>query len=348
MRYFDENIVANSRDHQTWWGEVSDQRNWFANEETRIAATIGNAAPILPRDAWMELDSDITRVMRDDEGEEFMSDLMPLASTISIGALVAMTRVASDAGVVVRSISGQVPVPLDKVGYDYRGSPVPIFMTGYGREWREWNTQQNANFDALRDDNEAHSLKLRSNMADYVLNGDANISVQGYKALGIMNHPLSKAINLGSAAGGANIDLTTATADQIEAFFSGAFGAMLDANKITSKVNVYISPEIGRALDRPYSGAAGFKDGTIWTQLLKNRRINKLAVTSKLTGNQFFGFVPSNQFIRPRVGMAANTIAKARQNPTDNYQFMIMAAMGIEIRGDWNQASGVFHSVDLD
>ncbi len=343
MRYFDTQLVTNSRIHAGWWNEVSANREWFHQSETALA-TIQNAASVLPRDAWLDLDGITRRVMRNDEGQAYMADLMPLAKPVNIGKLVHLNRVSSDAGSVTRSLSGQVPVSLDKVVYDYRGAPVPIFASGYGREWREWNTLQSENFDALSDDQEAITAKIRRDMALYALDGDASIVVGGYQAYGIRTSPLSKAINLGSGAGGANIDLTTATADQIDAFFSGPFGAMLDANLITGKVNLYISPEIARAWDKAYSAAAGFKPGTIMEFVAKNRRINKIAVTFELTGNAFFGFVPSSDYIRPLVGMAVNTTAKTRQNPTDNYQFLVMGAMGMEIRGDYNGKSGVFYS----
>ncbi|MHC1549403.1 major capsid protein [Phyllobacterium sp. K27] len=349
MRYFDQQLVANSRPHAAWWGELSVEREHFHRTEeihaNLMQEMLGNAAAILPRDAWLDLDGITRRVMRNDEGQVYMADLMPLAKAVNIGKLVHLNRVSSDAGTVVRSMSGQVPVPLDKVTYAYRGSPVPIFSTAYGREWREWNTLQSENFDALSDDQEAHTAKIRRDMALYALDGDSTIDVGGYQAYGIRTSPLSKSINLGSGAGGANIDLTTATADEIDAFFSGPFGAMLDANLITGKVNLYISPEIARAWDKAYSAAAGFKPGTIMEFVAKNRRINKIAVTYELTGNAFFGFVPNSDYIRPLVGMAVNTTAKTRQNPTDNYQFLIMGAMGIEIRADYNGKSGVFYSV---
>jgi hypothetical protein len=352
MRYFDQQLVANSRPHAAWWNELSVVREHFHRSEEVHAnlmhELLGNAASILPRDAWLDLDGITRRVMRNDEGQAYMADLMPLAKAVNIGKLVHLNRVSSDAGSVVRSMSGQVPVGLDKVVYDYRGSPVPIFATAYGREWREWNTLQSENFDALSDDQEAHTAKLRRNMALYALDGDSSIVFEGYTATGIRTSPLSKVINLGSAVGGANIDLTTATADQIDAFFSGPFGAMLDANLITGKVNLYISPEIARAWDKAYSAAAGFKPGTIMEFVAKNRRINKIAVTYELTGNAFFGFVPNSDYIRPLIGMAVNTTAQTRLNPTDNYNFLVMGAMGIEIRADYNGKSGVFYSTDID
>jgi hypothetical protein len=180
-----------------------------------------------------------------------------------------------------------------------------------------------------------------------VLNGDDTITFEGTVGYGIKTHPLSKSINLGSAGGGANIDLSSSstTADQIDAFFTGAFGVMLDANLITEPVNLYISPAIARNWDRQYSGSAGFKGGRILDFMLTNRRIKSIKVTNKLSGNAFFGYVPRADFIRPLVGMAVNTTAAVRLNPVDDYNFLVMGALGLEIRADYNGKSGVFYSV---
>lgn len=353
MRYFDEQLVANSRPHAQWWAEVSTQREGFhiveANMADLAASTglVGNAAAVLPRDAWLEMDGITRRVMRDDEGQAYMTDLMALARPVHIGKIAFGYRVSNDAGTVRRSLSGQVPDVTGKVDYDYRKTLVPVFNTSYGRSWREWNTFQSESFDALGDDQEAHTAAIREDMADYALDGDTSITFEGAVGYGIRNHPYAKTINLGSAGGGANIDLASpsTTADQIDAFFTGAFGAMLDANLITSPVNLYISPEIARNWDRQYSGSAGFKGGRIRDFILTNRRIAKVEVTHKLSGNEFFGFVPNANFIRPLVGMAVNTTAMVRTNPVDDYNFLIMGAMGIDIRSDWNGKAGVFYSV---
>jgi hypothetical protein len=349
MLYFDKKIVANSKPHAAWWGEVQAARRFNAANELDMARKSGlsaNAASVLPRDAWLDLDGVTRRVMRSDEGAAWMNDLMPLAKTVNIGKLVTLNRVSSDAGTVTRSLSGQVPIGMDKVTYDYRGSPVPIFQTAYGREWREWQTLQSENFDALSDDQEAHTAKLRRDMALYALDGDSSIVFQGYTAVGIRTSPYSKGINVGPA--GFNIDLTSAatTATAIANFWSQSFGALMDSNYVRQKVNVYISPEIARNFDRPVSDGAGLVLGTIAEQILKGRRIAKFEVSFELTGNQFFAFVPSAEYIRPLIGMAANTTAVPRMMPTANYQFQIMAAMGMEIRADFNNRSGVFFSTN--
>lgn len=356
MRYFDETLVANSRPHAAWWNQVGAQREAFHGQEAALAPLMNqamglrNTAAVLPRDAWLEMDTITRRVMRDDEGQSYMADLMPLARSVNIGKIAFGYRISSDAGTVRRSLSGQVPEILGKTDYDYRRTLVPIFNTGYGRSWREWNTLQSESFDALADDQENHVAAIREDMAEYALDGDTSITFEGAVGYGIRNHPMSKAINLGSAGGGANIDLAASatTADAIDAFFTGPFGAMLDANLITEAVNLYISPEIARNWDRQYSGSAGFKGGRIMDFLLTNRRIRQIKVTYKLSGNEFFGFVPNSNYIRPLIGMAVNTTAAVRMNPVDDYNFLVMGAMGLDIRADWNQRAGVFYSTDVD
>lgn len=357
MRYFDEALVANSRPHGQWWAEVSTQRETFhVNEDNmaRLANSTGlvsNSAAVLPRDAWLEMDSITKRVMRDDEGEAFMSDLMSLSRAVHIGKIAFGYRVSSDAGTVRRSLSGQVPDVTGKVEYDYRRALVPIFNTSYGRSWREWNTFQSENFDAIADDQEAHTAAIRRDMAKYALDGDTTITFEGAVGYGIRNHPHAKAINIGNLSGppaGFNIDLTSGstTADAIDTFFTNGIGGNLRANKLAGrKANLYVSPEIMQNFSRSYSGAAGYKPGRIIDYLRTHPNINKIEETSLLSGNEFFGFVPDATFIRPLVGMAVNTTAAVRLNPVDDYNFLIMGAMGLDIRADWNGASGVFYSV---
>lgn len=349
MRYFDEKLIANSRPHGSWWGDVCNARKWFEHTEKTFANVlsmdVANAAAILPRDAWLEMDTLTRRIMRGDEGSAWMMDLMPLAKAVNIGKLVHVTRVSSDAGSVTRSMSGQVPNSLDKVEYAYHETPVPIFSGGYGREWRETKTFDSEAIDAIMDDQEAQTAKINRDMALYALDGDPAMQFKGVACDGIRTNARSVSINMGSGAGGNNLDLTTATPAQIESFINGGFGQMLDDNLVSAPVNLYVSNEIMRNLDQPYSGVGGFKMGSLREWIESNRRINKVVSTYELTGNEFFGFVPNSNSIRPLVGMAVNTTAITRMNPTDNYQFMVMGAMGLEIRADFSGKSGVFYSV---
>src|SRR5690606_34040249 len=176
MRYFDEEFLANSRHHSEWWEQLCLNREWFHNMEDNFAQ-LANSAAILPRDAWLDLDDITRRVMRDDEGSVYMNDLMPLAKTVSIGKTAHLYRVSSDAGTVFRSMSGQVPVAIDKVTYDYRGTPVPIFATAYGRVWREWYTLRLEYFEALSAEQVAHTGKIRRVMASLGLSAAYTLAV---------------------------------------------------------------------------------------------------------------------------------------------------------------------------
>lgn len=346
LRTFSANSTKGDRNVAQWWAAQNAARDWFRAEEERFAPSVAqalglrNAAAILPRDAWLELDGITRRVIRSDEGQAWMADLMPLAKTVNIGKVVQLNRVSSDAGAVIRSVSGQRPTLMDKVIYDYRGTPVPIFSTGYGRAWREWNSYQSENFDAISDDQEAHVAKIRRDQALYVLNGDTSINVGGYVGYGIRTSPYSKAVSMGA------VDLTSPslTAQQAANFWSQTFGAVADTNLVREKVNVYISPEIARNFDRPVSDGAGLVLGTIETEILKGRRVAKFVVSFELTGNQWFAFVPRAEYIRPLVGMAVNTVAIARTNPFDDYNFHVWGALGLEIRADYSGKSGVFYS----
>src|SRR6478736_225801 len=283
LRVFTKNSLEGpkaNKSHALWWKEQNAARDWFRHEEVRFAEFMANstgarnASSVLPRDAWLEMDDITRRVMRTDEGQVFMGDLMPLAKTVNIGKIVQLNRVSSDAGAVVRSVSGQRPTLMDKVVYDYRGTVVPIFSTGYGRAWREWNAFQSENFDALSDDQEAHVAKIRRDQALYVLNGDTSINVQGYTGYGIKTSPYSKNINVGPS--GYNIDLTSnsTTPKAIVDFFTQSVGtSFLDANLLARGYNLYVSPQIWRNLQRNFSDGAGLVLGTIYEQLLKSGEI---------------------------------------------------------------------------
>lgn len=88
--------------------------------------------------------------------------------------------------------------------------------------------------------------KFHKRRVNYYLNGDASISVDGYKSQGMKNHRNTTKINPGSGAGGANIDLTTATPAQALAFFgpTGAFGINARRNKVTRYSKLWLSAEI--------------------------------------------------------------------------------------------------------
>ena len=321
---FTKDLVANSAVVADQWNHLKIDRKVFVNAENALAKKYAlNATALVTKDYWRDVDNVTTRVFRNEAGQDMMADLMGIAANINIGKTVAISRIASDAGKVVRTLSGQEPEDLDKTRYDYTGDVIPIFKTGYSREWREQLGMQSEGFDPLLDDQANVTFNLRSDMAQYLLTGDQTLNVNGvYTGYGITNHPNTIQVNL-NASGGLNIDLQTATPDEIVTFFNQDFQAILDAQNVFEQVTLWVSPSVRRSFMRPYSDAAGFKGGTVEQYITQfgNGRIGKIGTNFLLTGNHFVGYVRNDMYIRPRVAQPVSTYAAARANPHDNFNF---------------------------
>ena len=347
---FTKGLIANSRVVAEQWDHLKVDRKVFINGEEELAKKYGvNATALVTKDYWREVDNVTTRIFRNESGQDMMSDLMGLAANINIGKTVAISRIASDAGKVVRTLSGQEPEDLDKTRYAYSGDVIPIFKTGYGREWRELLGMQSEGFDALLDDQANVTFNLRSDMAQYLLTGDQTLNVNGvYTGYGITNHPNTVQVNL-NASGGLNIDLQTATPDEIVDFFNQDFQAILDAQNVFEPVTLWVSPSVRRSFSRPYSNAAGFKGGTIEDYILafgktgNVGRIASIGTNFLLTGNHFVGYVKNELYIRPRVAQPVSTYAEPRTTPHANFNTLVWSALGIQIRRDFSGKSKVFN-----
>lgn len=358
MLYLNKKLVTSSRFYANQFEELKGHRAMFNAQQSTLSvaalaagvpeAMVANQAALLPDDAWRDIDEITKRVTRNDEGQTLVNQLMPLARTVNIGKTATVYRRASDTNSrVTRSLSGQDPTTMDKVVYTFEGNPIPIFKTGYGLNWREWTAMQSEGFDGLADDQEAAVAALNQNIAQYMLDGDTGVVAQSFVGTGIKTSANTNAVDLD--ASGANIDLTSfsTTSDAIEAFVNDFLGKIMDDNFIQAGANWHVSPEIARRLDQPYSLSAGFKGGSMRDELLRNRRINSIDTTFELTGNEFVAFVPDSRFIQPLVGMATATFAEPRLKMVDDYNFDVMAAVGIAVKADANSRSGVFYAREI-
>jgi len=309
---------------------------------------VGNAGkPGL--DFWRETDRTSIQVKDNDQGREFLTDIMGLAKPLSIGKTSNAYAKGTDLSTgVARSMDFKTPTDFDHNENIYDSDPIPTFTAGYGVNFRKATGGLTEGIDFALD---SQALKMKwvlSNIADYMLNGDTKIKVDGAVGQGIRNHRNSYQVNLGSGTvvgvAGANIDFTTATNDQIITFFTVYLATALDNNFVDRLDVLWVSPEIMRVLQRPLSGSAGFKDGTLETEILKFARIGAFKRTFKLSGGQaMFGYVRSADFIRPLVGASVAVVPMSRVNPLDNYNFMIYGAMGLQIRNDYAGHCGVFN-----
>ena len=346
--------------------DVSDIHGVYAANQQGSMAIAANQAALLPQDAYRELDSITQRVFENDEGRGYLMDLMDVSRSINIGKTAFVYRQASDkTGLVQRSLSGQVPENISKTTYNYEGDPVPIFSTGYGREWREQLAFESEGFDAMYDDQYNATRDLGEDMAAYALWGDSAINVRSFPGQGIANHRNTQQIDLGSS--GANVNLTAvgtaATSDAIVQFWTVTFAKELDDNYTDKVDKVWVSPQMRRRLQQPYSTSGQFKEGTLEKYILEFGRIKEFGTTFELgraangsgdynvdtlaRANQFFAYVKNQQVVAPIVGMGVSTIAVPRTMPMDNNNNIVMAAMGMRVRADSAGRSKVFFGSNI-
>lgn len=329
--------------------EVINSRREWENTERMIAANKGlhpNAAAVIPQDVWREMDTQTKELLRNDEGDVLLQDLMPLSKDLPIGKVVHQYRKASDSGVVQRSISGSTPDVIDKTSYTYGKAIVPVFRGAFGREWREWEAQRSENFDGLIDDSANQTRATRSSIANYFKDGDSSLVYDGQGAFGFTNSPDTVKFDLG--AGGQNIDYTssTETAENIRNGFKEIRDVLRITNNVTGKLTVYVSREIMSNWERYYSD--NFSTGeTILIQLLKLSGIAAIKETALLEGNEMFWTVLQSNNIRPLVGMPVNTIAIPRNNQMDDFNFLTWTAVGIDFLSDDEGKTGNLYAADL-
>lgn len=340
--------------------ERSARMAFNANQERLIGYDLDplvqavNRAGIFTPDFWLEVDRTTQSVAEDTRGREIFDDLQALVSPLPIGKTVkAYTNAGDIMDDVQISMDGQAPFSFDHTGYAGDGDPIPMFTSGYGANWRFTLGAQSGGWDVLLDSQRAKLKKQYAKMNSYMLNGDARISEAGFKGQGIKNHRNTAKIELGAT--GANIDLTTATADQLVEFWSKVFSATLDDNNVAQVDVVWVSKEIRANMAQPFSKSDGFKEGTIEENVLRySPRIKEFRTAYSLnlngvgglSGNEFIAYVRSKTFIDIPTGQSVQIVPLPRLMPRANFNFDISAAFGVSVKKDAGN-SGVFYGGEL-
>lgn len=221
MYFTAETLAANSR-LRGHWNELWANRDIFNAQHdmmvnafrTRMTHEMlaANAIGGFTREFWAEIDRQIIQ-MRDQEiGMEIVNDLMGVQTVLPIGKTAKLYNVSGDiADDVSISIDGQAPYSFDHTEFGSDGDPIPVFTAGYGVNWRHAAGLSTVGIDLALESQSAKMRKFHKKRVNFYLNGDSSIVVDGLPAQGMKNHRNTQKINLGSGAGGANINLTTAT-----------------------------------------------------------------------------------------------------------------------------------------
>ncbi|MGB2063593.1 MAG: major capsid protein [Marinomonas gallaica] len=333
------NSASSLRQAQAQFAETQQRRAFANNKEQKM---FGNAAAVIPRDVYLEFDSVTKKIMRNDEGDTILNDLLGLSRAIDIGKIEYKYRRVSDSGNAVTTLSGQTAITMDKAAYSYDSAIVPVHQDGFGREWRELAGLRSEGFDALIDDQENSVRAVRRQMVDYILDG-SGVTFNGITWSGLRNDSRVASVDLGGS--GLNVDLTSGavTAQTVRDTFKSLRDTLRITNNVSGQITFYVSREIMSNLERYYSDNDGGY-GTMLDAVLALNGIAAVKESAKLVGNELFAMELSSSVIQPLVGMSVSTIPLDRPNPMDAYNFMTWGAMGIQVKTDYDGRTGVLYA----
>lgn len=354
MYFTRENLATNAR-MQAHWSELWAQRNIFnAQHNAMIAANRANmtaemlacnAVGGFEKEFWKEIDNQIIELNQEEIGIEIVNDLMAVQTVLPIGKTLKMYSVAGDINdEVVMSMDGQAPHGFDHTEYGSDGDPIPMFTAGYGVNWRHAAGLNTVGIDLALDSQRLKLRRFNKRRVKFYLEGNDAMVVDGHKAMGLKTHKNTQKLSLETA----KIDLTTATFDVLIKFFTtGAFGALARANFVAKYDVMWVSPEIMANLAAPHI-VNGAVVGRVLDVIKPYLPVGEVRQTFALTGNEFIAYQRQKSVISPLIGMTTGVVPLPRQMPTDNYNFRIMSAEGLQITADMAGRSGVVYGSNAD
>lgn len=346
MYFTRENLATNAR-MQAHWSELWAQRNIFnAQHNAMIAANRANmtaemlacnAVGGFEKEFWKEIDNQIIELNQEEIGIEIVNDLMAVQTVLPIGKTLKMYNVSGDINdEVVMSMDGQAPHGFDHTEYGSDGDPIPMFAAGYGVNWRLAQGLNTVGIDLTLDSQRLKLKQFNKARVKFYLNGNDNIVVDGHKAMGIKNHKNTQQLTL-------TTDLTTATFDALIDFFTvGEFGVLARNNFVAKYDIMWVSPEIMANLARPHI-VNGAVVGSVLQTVMPFAPVGEIRQTFALKGNEIIAYQRRRDVISPLIGMTTGVVPLPRFMPTDNYNFRIISAEGLQITCDMLGRSGVVY-----
>ena len=341
-------LVGSSKAADEQFQTVKAVREVAEKIERRIEKPVGiyslkPNSSLIPEGLYQEFDNVTIERMRADDGDTFLNDLLPLSKSVSIGKLVHAFRRVSDAGIAETSMSGQMGVKMDQVEYNYDKSIIPMHQAGFSRDWREMESYSGSGFDALIDDQRATVETVREHIADQFISGHRDkqnnlIKVDGVGWGGMSGDDRVAQVDVGSS--GLNFDFTdtTKTYSEIEAKFKQIRDVLYIDNNCTKDATYYVSRQIMSNFER--SSSESYDSQQIMKRLASLMGVAAIKVTSKLVGNKMMAFPLDSRYIQPLVGMGLNTVARPRQMYDSPHQFVTSAAVGFQIKTDYDENKG--------
>ncbi|MNJ37753.1 hypothetical protein D3C77_325850 [compost metagenome] len=353
--YFELNAEQKHPQLKSHWSALWANRNSFTARDQEMVAQYNRFLPKEMqmnaqgfKDYWAAFDNQVIELRNQGIGMEIVNDLLQVQTVLDIGKTAkfynTVGEIAEDVSV---SIDGQAPYSFDHTQYDGDADPIPVITAGWGVNWRHFRGLQTEGFDLMMDSQRAKMRVYNDKLVDIVLNGAANIQVQSYASQGLRNHRNTKKIDLTTAgSGGGNINLATATAAELIAFFQGPFATLLRANRIPELDILWVSDEVGVNLGKVYV-ENGVTVGTVQDYLLRFIKVKEIRSTYALVGNEAVGYVRNRDVVTPLVGMATSVQMLPRPMPEHNYNARVIGAMGLQVKADAQGLGGVVFMANL-
>lgn len=346
MYFTKENLATNAR-MQGHWSELWAQRNIFndqhdamiaANKANMTAEMLAcNAVGGFAKEFWKEIDNQIIELNTEEIGIEIVNDLMGVQTVLPIGKTLKMYSVSGDINdEVVMSMDGQAPHGFDHTEYGSDGDPIPMFTAGYGVNWRLAHGLNTVGIDLALDSQRLKLKKFNKRRVKFYLEGNENMVVDGHKAMGIKNHKNTQQLTL-------TTDLKAATFDELIDFFTiGELGVMARNNFVAKYDVMWVSPDVMANLARPHI-VNGAVVGSVLNTVMPFAPVGEIRQSFALTGNEIIAYQRRRDVISPLIGMTTGVVPVPRTMPTDNYNFKIMSAEGLQITCDMLGRSGVVY-----
>lgn len=355
--FFTKEYLAANRNMAGHWSELWANRGVFNTQNELMVnqyrhtltpeMLAANAVQGLSQTFWAEIDSQVVQQRDQETGMEIVNDLLSVQTVLPVGKTAKLYNVAGGIAEDVKiTMDGQAPYSFDHTQYGTDGDPIPMFTAGYGVNWRHAVGLNTVGIDLVLDSQQAKLREFNKKIVSYMLDGSVNINVDGNKpGQGLRNHRNTKKIDLD--AGGANIDLTTANAAALIGFFGqGAFGQLARANRVDAYDVLWVSPEVWSNLAQPYF-VNGVISGNVMQAVLPFAPVREIRMTYALSGNEILGYQRRRDVVTPLVGATTGVTALPRPLPQSNFNFQIMAALGLQVLKDSDGRGGVVYAAEL-
>ena len=323
LRFTDEQqafVLANRRQFNA---------SQIAMAENHGQTLVGNALP-LPKDVWGLWDREAVEVQR-----TTLRVFNDLSSSVSrpmpIGKLVHHFQTVSDSGSVNVSLDGRSKGRTDQPVFAYHGTPLPIIDSPFSYGWRQVAAASTEGFQLDAAGRMNSMRKIAEKAESLMLNGDTDIVVGADPLYGLRTHPRRNTRTTAQALNGA-------TGAQWLATITATLKLLHDDN-FKSPATIYLNFD-----DWFYATSTEFTAGypkTIAQRVLELGGLREVIDADSINPGEVIAIVKDRRVLQVLNGMPMTTRAQFRANPEDDYNFVTMAAVALEIKFDANQNCGV-------